>query len=266
MIKIKFKRYARIIAVILLLIFLFNIKLFAPVRSFLVDSFNPLLRGAYVFGNLVNRTYEGQLDRKDLLKENQELRSQLNETMAENAKLKTLEEENASLRDFHKFYEQHKIRYLLANTISISDQSGSDQYIVIDKGSKDGLEAGLLAVNKDGVAVGKLREVKDDIAVVEMLSSDKCKLAVAANNTGKTTGLTRGELGLTINMDFIPLTENIETGNLIMTSGLEKNIPRGIIVGKVVKVEKGNNQLWQNAVIEPLVKPNELLIVSVILP
>ena len=71
---------------------------------------------------------------------------------------------------------------------------------------------------------------------------------------------------LTVNMVFISQTEKIEIGNIVVASGLEKNIPRGLVIGRVSKVEKESNELWQSAVIEPIANLDELIIISVLLP
>lgn len=99
-----------------------------------------------------------------------------------------------------------------------------------------------------------------------MTNNSDCKLAATILGDTKTNGITAGDLGLTIKMDFIPQTVIIKPGDLVVTSGLEDAIPRGLVIGKVSTVTKESNDLWQSAVIEPLINPDDLIIISVLLP
>ena len=57
-------------------------------------------------------------------------------------------------------------------------------------------------------------------------------------NQDRSIGIIEGGFGLTIRMTFIPQQEIVEIGNIIVTSGLEKNVPRGLVIGEVASVEK----------------------------
>jgi rod shape-determining protein MreC len=266
MAKIKLIKYSRIIAVVLLLIFLYNLKLIAPVESFLMGLVNPILSRVYSASNKLNVSYNREFNNRDLRKENTDLKSENDRLIVSNSKMAALESENQTLRAHLKFLKQDNFKYVLANVISISDLNNEIQTITIDKGSKNGLQDNLIVVNEQGIAVGKIVEVKDNISFVQLTTSSKCKLAATVQNKAKTSGITHGEMGLTINMDFIPLPEAIKKGDIVITSGLEKNIPRGIVIGKVSEVFKANNELWQNAVIESMIKSNEMVVVSAIIP
>ncbi|MCX6798368.1 MAG: hypothetical protein NTX66_04140, partial [Candidatus Falkowbacteria bacterium] len=108
--------------------------------------------------------------------------------------------------------------------------------------------------------------VKDNLAEIYLVTNKNCKLAAAILGEGKTTGIVTGELGLTSKMEFIPQTENIKEGDLAATSGLEQNIPRGLVIGRVTKVVKENNAVWQSAAIEPQINLDSLSIISILLP
>jgi rod shape-determining protein MreC len=82
----------------------------------------------------------------------------------------------------------------------------------------------------------------------------------------RTTGVTEGDMGLTIKMQFVPQGENVKEGDIVISSGLEENIPHGLVIGKVIRVEKDSNEVWQSLVIESIVDLDELKIVSVIKP
>ena len=111
-----------------------------------------------------------------------------------------------------------------------------------------------------------MAEVKESISLVYLTNNSKCKLAATVLEQEGTGGVTEGDLGLTIKMGFIPQSKNIQKDNIVITSGLEYLIPRGLAVGRIIEVTKDNNELWQNAVIESMADNENLVIVSVLLP
>jgi rod shape-determining protein MreC len=52
-------------------------------------------------------------------------------------------------------------------------------------------------------------------------------------------------------MDFIPREENPETGERIITSGMDNVYPAGILIGKIESVDLSQNQLFTKVVIAP---------------
>ncbi|MDD4900583.1 MAG: rod shape-determining protein MreC [Patescibacteria group bacterium] len=276
MVKLNVKKYTTIIAVIALLIFLHYAKILSPLELYLNQGLRPIYKIFYSVSSNIKQTYQSQTDKTDLASELNQARETINRLMAENVELRFLEKENQVLREQLNFLSKNNRRYVMANIISRGDlENGAknSQAVVIDKGLKDGLSPGLavvsassLATSSRGVIIGKISNVKDDISEIRLVTDEKCKLAAAILGDNKTIGVTSGELGLTIKMDFIPQTENIKAGDLAATSGLEQNIPRGLLIGRVVKVDKENNQVWQSAIIEPQIGLDSLSVVSVLLP
>lgn len=253
-------------AVIGLLIFLHFLKITAPIESALAYIFNPFFSGFYSFSTNIRSTYDEQMNKRDLVSLMKQMEIEKNQLAVDNAKLKLLEEENQSLRKYLNFFEDNKYQYVMATVISRGEFTDLNQGITINKGKADGILEGLAVMNSQGIVVGKVTEVKDRASRINLSTDGQCKFAAAIQNALKTVGVTQGELGLTIKMDYIPQTENVKTGDIIVTSGLEKGIPRGLVIGKVNEVRQESNELWQTAVIEPLINLNEMVIVSILLP
>ena len=162
--------------------------------------------------------------------------------------------------------ENNKLRADVLAQEFLSEKNEARQNIIIDKGFKDGVSVGLGVINEEGVIIGKVIEAKDRSAKICLITSNSCKLAATLQNQDKTTGVSEGNLGLTIKMNFIPQTEKININDLVITSGLGEIIPRGLLIGRVSEVMDKSNEIWQSAVIEPLVDLNNLTIVAVVLP
>jgi rod shape-determining protein MreC len=267
--KLNLKNVLIVIAVLALLIFFHKIGTINPIENVVYNFLNPLFSSAHNLSSLVRIKYNEQTSKVNLLGKVKELESQVNQLIVENADLKVLESENKTLREHLDFLSQNKYKYVMSNVISrgdMSEISERTETITIDKGAKNGIYAGLAVLSSQGILVGKIVEADNNISKVALTNNSQCKLAATVLNEHKTSGITEGDLGLTVKMNFIPQSEIIKLGDIIVTSGLENFIHRGLVIGKVIGVDKENNQLWQSATIEPMINPDQLVIVSVALP
>jgi len=272
MLKIKTKNNIFIfIAVIGLLIFLHFLKILNPLEEAIISLINPVAEKVYSVGTGLRTAVNEQTDKRDFLTVIKDLELKINQLTIENSQLKTIEEENEKLRQQLKFFTKSSLSYTLANVISrgaLDSSLGQGQPVVIDKGGKDGLAVGLAVLNSQGIIVGKIAEVKENISKICLVTDKGCKLAAAVQgqNDQKTSGVVEGDLGLTIKMDFIPQAEKIKVDDIVVTSGLEKNIPRGLVIGKIIQVNSDSNEIWQKATVESLMNLEDLTIVSILPP
>lgn len=247
-----------------LLIFLHFTGLSRPAENSIRSFLNPVLSRIYFLSSEWNKKYREQASREDLFNKIALLEAQIKKLLAENAGLRALEEENRVLREHLNFSAQNKKPYLLANIVARSDDQSSS--FIIDKGRAEGLIAGLAVVDENGVVVGKVAVVRENDAEVYFITNHNCKLAASLEGVGEIAGIARGNLGLTITLEFVPQAAEIKTGQTVITSGLEKNIPRGLVIGKVFQISKENNELWQEVSLEPFFQPGELFVVGIVLP
>jgi rod shape-determining protein MreC len=269
MLKKKIKKIIYIIAVVGLLIFFHFSGILKPLENIILKILNPVLSGAYSISTGIRSKYNEQSSKINLNEKIKQLEMEIAQLTEKNAKLEIIEEENKTLRKDLSFLSQNKYKYVMSNIVSrgdLSDTADRTETIYIDKGLSEGITPGLAVVSGQGLIIGKIIEVKDNISKVYLTNNPKCKLAAAVLNETKTSGVTEGELGLTVKMSFVPQAETIKVGDIIVTSGLEKMIPRGLVIGKVAEVKKESNELWQTAMVEQLANPDNLIIVSVLLP
>lgn len=256
-------------AVLGLLIFLYFTGPLKSVEGVVTRIFNPLFSKVFRASSVVLNKYREQTNKVDMNKKVTDLEDRVAKLTKENVELEKIKEENEVLRGYLDFLTTNKYDYVMSNVIARGDTnnvSGRTEFITIDKGSNNGLRAGLAVVSNDGVIVGKLAEVKNGTSQVILTNNENCKLAATIFNETKTGGIAEGEMGLTIKMGFIPQDQKIEPGNIVVSSGLEQFIPRGLIIGKVIEVDRGSNELWQGAVVEPMIDFEKLIVVSVLLP
>jgi len=271
MLKIKTKNNIFIfIAVIGLLIFLHFLKILNPLEKIIISLISPVAERVYSVSTGLRTAVNEQTDKRDLLAIVKDLEVRTNQLTIENSQLKTIEKENEKLRQQLKFFTKSNFNYSLANVISrgaFDSSLNQGQAIIIDKGEKDGLSVGLGVLNSQGVIVGKIVEVKENLSKICLVTGRGCKLAasIQGQNGQATSGVVEGDFGLTIKMDFIPQTEKIKVDDVVITSGLEKDIPAGLVIGKIIQVDSISNEIWQKATVESLMSLEDLTIVSILL-
>lgn len=265
----KLKRHFKLIVVVGLLIFLHYTRILAPVERLLVKAGQPLYSKFYEWSSSSRAKYDARVNKLDKDARISDLERQLSELTVANAKMQELEGENQKLREYLNFFDTQKLNYLLARVTAqenFLDAAKYGQNIVINRGQKDGVVPGLAVINSSGVVVGKVLAVADNSSRVCLLTNNTCKLAVSILNQNRTIGVTEGDLGLTVKINFVGQTEKINPEEIVVTSGLETSIPAGLVVGRVSQIDNNQNDVWQNINVEPLVNFDNLGVVSVVLP
>ena len=269
MFKNRIKPHIRIIVVAGLLIFLHFIGVLSPLERFIVKTSQPIFSKLYSLGSDWRKGYNQKNSQVDLNAKVSNLENELSALVVANARLKDLEDENQRLREYLNFFSQQKMNYVLAKVTSqenFLDAVKYGQNIIINQGRASKLIPGLAVINGQGVVVGKVLEVEENSARVCLLVNNSCKLAVSILNQNRTIGVTEGSLGLTVKINFVGQTEKISQGDIVVTSGLEKDVPAGLVLGRVSQINNNENDVWQNINVEPLVNFDNLGVVSVVLP
>ncbi|MFH0873564.1 MAG: rod shape-determining protein MreC [Candidatus Komeilibacteria bacterium] len=178
------------------------------------------------------------------------------------AALQQSRKENDSLRDLLKFYTQRQYHYQIGYLIS-RDQFNNN-LVTIDLGSANGIRLGQPLVVKQGIIIGKIIRVDEHKAVAELLTSEFSKLPVTTASLRETSGLLVGSLGNTLRLQFIPTQTGLKERELIVTSGLENEIPAGLVVGTVERIESPASEVYKQADIKPIIDYQQTTIISVI--
>jgi len=125
------------------------------------------------------------------------------------------------------------------------------QYIIIDKGTEDGVRYGMPVVTQQGL-VGRVDAVIAAAARVKLIT-DSTSVVNIRLQTAEIEAQLQGSLTGDVFLDMIPLDEVIEPGDVVLTSGLGGNYPPNIFVGQVLSTQRRENALFQTASVQPIV-------------
>jgi len=266
---LKNKRLTTLAAIFGLLIFFHWTGLLSPLESWLSRFISPVAVRFYDWGADINRVYTKVTAKEDNQTALDELTRQNAELLRDAAELRETRAENDILRQYLNFFTANHYDYRLADVVAreVVEQSASQRNkLIINRGFKDGLRENLAVVNSLGLVVGRLTRVKESLSEVSLLVDPACRLAVSVQSENGVSGLADGESGLTVKISFIPQTVKVAVDQLVVTAGLENDVPGGLVIGRVSQVDQASNELWQEAVVEPAADLDNLKIVAVIVP
>ncbi len=193
----------------------------------------------------------------------QELTDERNELVRENARLRSLEQENQEMRELLEVQERSRFTFIAAQVIGKSPEIDT-QTLIVDRGSEDGLQPGMPVVASDGFLLGKIERGTARTAVVLLVSDGRSRVAATVLNTERTLGFVEGGRGLGMAFRLIPQHEQVQAGDTVITSGLEEGVPRGLIIGRVGRVSREPQEPFQTATVTQIITPDRRQIVAVI--
>lgn len=195
-----------------------------------------------------------------------ELESINRSLLAENLRLQEIERENQRLRELLSFGETRpgiELRggQIIARVIG-RDSNNFLNFVMVDLGSRHGIEVGMPVLNNEGL-VGRVSEVTNTSSKI-LLISDPLSTVNAILQSSRLTGVVNGVVGGDPVMGFIPQGTLVGVGEVVLSSGMGGNFPKGIPIGQVIEVRQRDFEVFQEAVIRPIVDFGRLEFVLIV--
>lgn len=261
----KIKTFFAITIVIFVTIVLHYAGWIAPIENFIKRIINPTSGLIYSLSVSAGDSMEKFDSVEELQSAYADLKEQHASQQIDQVRFQMLKDENQELRKQLGFFTSSTDERAVASVIGRNiDTLGST--ILIDKGSDNGVEVGNPVVAGAGAMIGVVVIADNRTAIVRLINDNQSKVAATIMNKDKSIGLVEGGFGIGVQMNFIPQNEQINIGDIITTSGLTRNIPRGLIIGVVEAIEQEAYQPFQRAIISPTADLDSLILVSVIIP
>ncbi|WP_019625004.1 rod shape-determining protein MreC [Thioalkalivibrio sp. ALJT] len=244
----------RLLAVILLGLVLMaldhRVNELQAVRSILGTLTHPLQIAVDAPVRAASRVLDSFTSREDLITENRILRSENAQLRARQLRFEALQQENDRLRALLSTAEQAEERVQIAKLLAV-DLDPFRQQIVLNKGKRDDVYVGQPVINADGV-IGQVLSTRLNSSIALLVSDPAHALPVLSARTGL-RGLVVGTGNpQRLEMRHVPLQEDVEPGELLLTSGLGGRFPADLPVARVVSVERLQGQPFLSIKAEPL--------------
>jgi rod shape-determining protein MreC len=199
-----------------------------------------------------------------LRQRNQELEAQLARITGELIELREISSDYERLTQLLNYTSANQDReYLTADVVGLEAQ-GFVRALIINKGSRDGLQVGMPVITELGL-VGRVYDVTANSSRVQLIT-DQNSFVSSRLQTSRAEGSIQGRGLLTgsLTMRYIGIDSEIIVGDLVVTSGLGGNFPPDIVVGQVTSAQSLEFELSQEATISSFIDFSTLEFVLVI--
>ena len=224
--------------------------------SFATELLVPAERVLGAVGSSVSHFWQSIAEIENLRSDNDALHAQVDRYALENVQLREQAfqaQQAAQLAAAGKALPYKTV----AGPVIARDPTGVLHTIVLGVGSQDGVFLDDVVISDQGV-VGRVSEVGGTYSKV-LLVTDSGSAVSALVQGLRAAGIVRGQFGDTLIMDWILQTEDVKVGDVVITAGLaigndlRSLYPKGLVLGKVVEVTKGENGTFQRAILTPAV-------------
>jgi len=233
-----------------------------PVKDLVTQFTAPVQEGLTSLVDRATNTRQFFADVEACRAENEELQSLVDQLIIENVRLREAEIENVTLREQLTFKQANPSFELLSAQVIGRDPTNLLGYLIIDRGSAEGVAVGLPVLTNRGL-VGRITEANPHSSKV-LLITDVSSSVNALIQDSRATGVIQGRIGQGLVMRYIQQDEEIKVDDLVLTSGLGGNFPTRLIIGQVTAVRKKDIELFQEAEVRPAVNFHELEMVMVL--
>jgi rod shape-determining protein MreC len=216
----------------------------------------------YQAGVTLRETLRATLDRRELRRENAELRDALD---ASRARVRELELETARLREILAIREAQS-----PGVVATAQVVGGSSGVVVERltlgaGSTDGMRERMPVTVPAGL-VGIVTEVTPRRAVVRTILDPESRVGVSVRGKGG-QGVAVGEIGGRVRVVRFVEDEPVAVGDVVETSSYGGLFPRGVRVGVVDEVLPPDpNDLRRSFLVRPAADLSTLLEVALIAP
>ena len=193
--------------------------------------------------------WTGYLDWKHLRFEVARLRAETVALRLRQLRQEALEAENVRLRTLATLRERLPERTLGAEVVA-RDWNGFTRSLTIDRGRTEGVERLSAVVVTSGV-VGRVAVLRRQSAVVQVLTDPASSIGGVVVRT-RSQGLVEGVAGGRLRLKLAVSEAALQPGDLVVTSGIGELFPKGLPLGRVLRVH-GASGLFRTAELEPVV-------------
>jgi len=253
-------RVSTLIIVGILVILLLNFYK-ANVKNFFYRISEPIQKVFWRAGNKVSDFFETISEIRNLKKENEELKLKNQELLAQIALLEELKKENERLREALNIGLEKEFTIVLAQVIG---KDISQDFILINKGSEDGISENLPVITQQKILLGKISEVYKNYSKVILISNKESSFDGKILEK-ETLGQVLGKGDFEVLFDLISPEQEITEGDLVETSALGGTFPKGLLVGQIREVKRSDIQPFYQAEISPFFDLGKLEMVFIIL-
>jgi rod shape-determining protein MreC len=265
-----FRRYSLPIFIILFLLFALVLMSLRAKQKKGVEFFDalvmeicsPFQKGATFVIKTVQGTFQQYVFLVNLEEENRNLKQKIAQLQEQNHRIKEMKLANERLRELLQFREKNSSTMIGAEVIG-QDPSSWFKSVTIDKGERDGVKKGMAVISSAGV-IGQILKTASHYAIVLLLTDYNSAIDSVVQRT-RAKAIVEGKGENRCQLKYLLRADEVAVGDVVVTSGLGGNFPKGLRIGEVQRVDKKAYGVFQYAELVPSVDLTQLEEVFVIM-
>jgi len=253
-----FKRHNVIIVSIILALFSLHLALTDKkevprgqiVKQVLSITVTPFQRVVLGMHGGVKGIWDDYISLVDVAQENEALRRDVANLMDENNRLKEEVNLNERLKVLLDFKEQADYKTMAAGILGYNMEKWA-RTITIDKGTIEGVAKDYAVITPTGV-VGRVIEANRHTSTVLLNTDQRSNIGVMIQRT-RVKGVVEGNGSDALILKYIRQIDDIRIGDQIITAGLGGVFPKGLVIGEVTRIDKGNDNFFKFIEVRPTI-------------
>jgi rod shape-determining protein MreC len=210
---------------------------------------HPVQELAAVPSSALGRIADYFASQERLLRENQDLKAKVLEQSAAAQEARLLRAEQEHLLAMGPGKSRYAEGGMLAEVLYTA-RNPFTRKVVIDKGLKDAIASGMPVIDGQGV-VGQVTNVGTFTSEVTLVTEkDQSVPVMLVRNGLRAIAVGSGKDG-SIDVPFMPVSADIQNGDVFVTSGIDGTYPPGLLVAQVTSVEKNAAYVFAKIAAKP---------------
>ena len=242
-----------LVGAVVLLFFLVILNFLGSyVKNFFYIISSPVEKTFWTAGESSSTFLTSLVSAGSLENENNKLQQENEKLLSQIAFLQAIKDANQAQSDVSISCQNDGFRLVMAGVMGLED----NDIISINKGSADGVAEGMPVISQQNVLFGKVLKVYKNFSKVVLVSNENSVINVKiqpnldASDTTEIDGVVKGSGGLKAFLDLIPINSEINAGDTVVISSMEKAFPKDLLIGKIIAKQKNDQKPFQQAQID----------------
>ena len=232
------------------------------VRSAARDVLVPAQSGLGQVAQPVAEFADGLVNAGDLKAESRRLRDENGRLQSQVLQAADTQRQLDALRDLNKLEVAKDIPRIAARVVNTAP-SNVQLTVEIDRGTNAGVATGMPVVVGTGL-VGRIASASGERAIVRLITDPDVNVSARLAPSGILTSVKGNGAGALLRAEEIKPDEDVNVGDVVVTSAIGGNYPDSIPIGRVVKAEALAGVSYQQVDIEPAIDLGRLEFVNVL--
>jgi rod shape-determining protein MreC len=194
---------------------------------------------------------------RQALKTNTYLRKQNVLLLDELSRLRAAEQRNEQLRELLQFSSESNLSLYPVQIVG-KELNQVTNSLTVDAGKEEGITNGMPMISSEGL-VGKVILTANGYSQVMPYYNTLFRVSAKLQQSNAYGIVSwNGESKKELQLNYVPQTTNVDTGEVVVTSGYSNQFPPDIPIGKVVRTEPLQGKETQRVYLEPFVNLFEI--------